>query len=177
MMPDLSFVHKYFMAEKQAGLLFLIIGSVAVLLSVVFFFFIKTNPSLYKGMAVSLVVIGLLQLIIGYTIHHRSDKQRMDVAYHIGMDPGFIKNTEQPRMEKVQSNFTVYKYAEIALLVAGIVLIVLFRTNADKQFWYGLGIALAIQSVICLGADMSAAKRGDRYLKELIQRVSRVGTL
>jgi predicted membrane channel-forming protein YqfA (hemolysin III family) len=167
MMQDFSFVHKYFMAEKQAGLLFLIIGSVAVLLSVVFFFFIKSNPSFYKGMAAPLIVIGLLQLVVGIAVFNRSDKQRMDVSYKIGMDPGFVKNTEQPRMEKVQQNFSIYKYAEIALLIAGIVLIVLYRTNADKSFWYGLGIALAIQCVICLTADVVAAKRGEAYLNRL----------
>ena len=167
MMQDFSFVHKYFIAEKQAGLLFLIVGSVAVILAIVFFFFIKANPSFYKGMAVPLVAIGLLQLVVGITIFNRSDKQRMDVAYKIGMDPGFVKNTEQPRMEKVQQNFSIYKYAELALLIAGIVLIVLFRTNTDKQFWYGLGIALAIQAAACLWADVVAAKRGNVYLEEL----------
>ena len=166
-MQDFSFVHKYFMAEKQAGLLFLIIGGVAVLLAVVFLFFIKTNPSFYKGMAVPLILIGLLQLIIGYTVFSRSDKQRMDVSYKIGMDPGFVKNTEQPRMEKVQKNFTIYKYAEIALLITGIVLIVMYMANADKSFWYGLGIALVVQSIICLSADVVAAKRGGAYLNEL----------
>ena len=167
MMQDFSFVHKYFMAEKQAGLLFLIIGSVALLLSVVFFFFIKSNPSFYKGMAAPLIVIGLLQLVVGFTVFSRSDKQRIDVSYKMGMDPGFVKNTEQPRMEKVQQNFAIYKYAELALLIAGIILIILYRTNADKSFWYGLGIALAIQSIICLSADIVAAKRGEVYLKEL----------
>lgn len=167
MMQDFNFVHKYFIAEKQAGLLFLIVGSVALLLSVLFFFFIKTNPSFYKGMAVPLVAIGLLQLVVGITIFNRSDKQRMDVAYKIGMDPGFVKNTEQPRMEKVQASFALYKYAEIALLIAGMVLIVLFRTNTDKQFWYGLGIALAIQAAVSLWADVEAAKRGNVYLEEL----------
>lgn len=174
MMQDFSFVHKYFIAEKQAGMFFLVVGVVSVLLSLLFFVVIKTNPSLYKGMAIPLLVIGLLQSVVGFTVYSRSDTQRMDVSYKIGMDPGFVRNTELPRMEKVMRNFTIYKYVEIALLIAGIVLVVLYRTNESKQFLYGVGIALAIQAAVSLGADVMAEKRGGEYRSRLL---GRVGTL
>ena len=127
----------------------------------------QTPPALVLPRTQPGQATGLLQLVVGITIFNRSDKQRMDVAYKIGMDPGFVKNTEQPRMEKVQASFALYKYAEIALLIAGMVLIVLFRTNTDKQFWYGLGIALAIQAAVSLCADVVAAKRGATYIDKL----------
>jgi len=171
MMQDFSFVHKYFIAEKQAGMFFLVVGVVSVLLSLLFFVFIKTNPSLCRGMAVPLLVIGLLQSVVGFTVYSRSDQQRMDVSYKMGMDPGFVRNTELPRMEKVMHNFTIYKYVEIALLVAGIVLILLYRTNEGKQFLYGVGIALALQAAVSLGADVMAEKRGGAYKSKLVARV------
>ena len=97
---DFSFIHKYFLAEKQESLLFLIVGIAAIALAVVFYFFIKINPSFFKGAAIPLVAIGIIQCIVGYTVYARSDRQRMDIAYNIGVEPiSFTKTTELPRMK------------------------------------------------------------------------------
>jgi membrane-bound ClpP family serine protease len=86
----------------------------------------------------------------------------------MGMEPvNFVKQTELPRMEKVMKNFVVYRWMEIAFIIAGLVLIFLFRLNPDRSFWYGLGIALAIQGALMLGADYFAEKRGEVYTEEL----------
>jgi hypothetical protein len=165
---DFSFIYKYFIAEKQERLLFLIVGMVAVLLAVVFWFFIKSNPSFFKGAAVPLLAIGLIQVIVGYSVYSRTDKQKADIAYNIGMEPvSYVKQTEQPRMKTVMRNFVIYRWLEIAFIIAGLVLIFLFKSNPDKSFWYGFGIALAIQAIIMLGADYFAEKRGKMYVNEL----------
>jgi hypothetical protein len=155
-MPDFSFIYRYFSGEKQESLLFLIVGIVAVLLAVVFWFFIKTNPSFFKGFAIPLLAIGLIQMVVGYSVYSRTDKQQKDIAYNMGMEPvNYIKSTELPRMKSVMKNFVIYRWVEIAFIIAGIVLIFLYRSNPGKTFWYGLGIALALQAVIMLGAMIS----------------------
>lgn len=165
---DLSFVHKYFMAEKQESLLFIIIGVVAFLLSGMFFFFVKSNPSFFKGAAIPLMVIGLILGIVGYTVYARSNKQRLDVAYNIGIEPSmFINNQELPRMRTVMKNFIIYRYTEIALAVAGLILFFYFRTNTDRQFWAGLGMTLTIMALTALFADYFAEQRGSLYIKGL----------
>lgn len=165
---DFSFIYKYFIAEKQESLLFLLIGLAAITLSIIFWFFIKTNPVFFKGLAVPLLAIGLIQTVVGYTVYSRSDKQMADVAYNIGMEPAaYVKQTEMPRMKKVMQNFVVYRWVEIAFIAAGLILIFLFRSNPDKSFWYGFGIALALQAVIMLGADYFAEKRGKIYTDSL----------
>lgn len=165
---DFSFIYRYFIAEKQESLLFLIVGIVAVILAVICWFFIKSNPSFYKGAAIPLMVIGLIQMVVGYTVYSRTDKQQKDIAYNIGMEPvAYTKSTELPRMKTVMKNFVIYRWVEIALIITGLILIFLFRLNTDKTFWYGLGIALAIQAVIMLGADYFAEKRGKIYTTEL----------
>ena len=160
---DFSFIHKYFISEKQESLLFLFLGIATILLAIVFFFFIKTNPAFYKGAAIPLVAIGLIQAAVGYTVHARSDKQRIDIAYHAGTDPQFLKRSELPRMETVMKNFVAYRYTEIALALVGIVLFVYFRNNAARLFWQGLGLTLAVQALLMLGADYFAEKRGKTY--------------
>lgn len=170
---DFTFIHKYFIAEKQESLLFFIIGIVAIILALIFFFFIKSNPSFYKGAAIPLLLIGLIQGVVGYAVWARSDKQRIDVAYKIGMEPvGFVKGEELPRMQTVNKNFVIYRYTEIALAIVGLVLIFLFHSNTDSAFWFGVGITLTIQSLTMLGADYFAEKRALVYTKQIEEVIS-----
>lgn len=165
---DFSFIYKYFIAEKQESLLFIFIGAIGIILAIVFWFFIKGNLSFYKGLAIPLIILGLLQTIVGIGIYTRTDKQKTDIAYNMGVNPvSYVKQTELPRMKKVMTSFVIYRWMEIVFIIAGLVLFFLFRLNPDKSFWYGLGIALAIQGVVMLGADYFAEKRGRVYTEEL----------
>lgn len=158
-------IEKYFLAEKQESLLFLIMGIAAVILAIVFFLGLKTN--FYKGAAVPLLTIGLLMGIAGYTVYTRSDGDRKRNVYAYDMNPGAIKEKEIPRMEKVMKNFIIYRYAEIVLLIAGIILFFYFRHNEAQVSWRGAGLTLAIMALIALSADYFAEKRGAEYLKGL----------
>ena len=165
---DFSFIYRYFTGEKQESLLFLIVGIVAVMLAVVFWFFIKSNPNFFKGAAIPLLAIGLIQMVVGYSVYSRTDKQKADIAYNIGMEPvNYVKQTEIPRMKTVMKNFVIYRWIEITFIIAGLVLIFLFRSNPDRSFWFGFGVTLAIQAAIMLGADYFAEKRGKVYTSEL----------
>ncbi len=165
---DFNFIYKYFIAEKQESLLFLIVGIAAIMLAIIFFIFIRSNPLFYKGAAIPLLAIGIVQCVVGFTVYSRSNKQMNEVAYNIGMEPvSYTRTQELPRMETVMKNFVIYRWVEIALIVTGIVLIFLFRANPDRSFWYGLGITLAIQAFLMLGADFFAERRGGVYTEEL----------
>jgi drug/metabolite transporter (DMT)-like permease len=160
-----SDIEKYFNAEKSESLLFLIAGIIAVLLSVIFFFFMKNNISFFKGAAAPLLLIGLIQGIVGYTVYKRSDEDRKRNVYAYDMSPAQLKDPEIPRMETVMKNFVIYRWVEIIFIIAGLILIFMFRANPDKSFWYGLGLTLAIQAAIMLSLDFFAEKRGHIYLK------------
>lgn len=164
---DFSFIHRYFAGEKQESLLFLFLGIAAIILAVVFFFFIKTTPSFFKGAAIPLIAIGLIQVAVGFTVYSKSDKQKMDIAYNAGTDPQFVKKTEMPRIETVMKKFIIYRYIEIVLALVGLGLFFFFRINETQQFWKGLGIALTIQALLMLGADYFAEKRGKEYISGL----------
>ena len=158
-------IEKYFLAEKQESLLFIIIGIIGIILALVFFFGLKTN--FYKGAAVPLVAIGLLMGIAGYTLYARSDADRKRNVYAYDMNPGQIKEKEIPRMEKVMKNFIMYRYAEIILILLGAALVVYFKNDELKTFWKGFGLTLAILAAVALSADYFAEKRGHEYLKGL----------
>ena len=158
-------IEKYFMAEKQVSLLFIVIGIIALVLAAGFFFAWKTNFA--KGAALPLLIIGLVQAIAGYAVYARSDKQRIDNVYAFDMNPGILKNEELPRMQAVNKNFVIYRWVELAFVVAGIVLVILYKSNTQKSFLFGFGVALALQAALMLGADYLAAKRAMVYMEQL----------
>ncbi len=170
-------IEKYFIAEKQEALLFLIVGIAAIATAVGLIIFCKTN--FWRGFAMPLIVLGLIQAIVGFTIYKRSDADRVRVVYARDMNPSELKNKELPKMETVNKNFIVYKWFEIALILTALFLVFKFKANAvcenswkGNAFWYGLGIALFIQAAFGLGADYFAAKRGKIYENQLKESVA-----
>jgi ABC-type xylose transport system permease subunit len=158
-------IEAYFTAEKQESLLFLGVGIVAVIAGIIFFTVLKTP--FYRGAAIPLVLLGLLLGIVGFTVYKRSDGDRIRNVYAYDMNPGELKDKEIPRMVTVMKSFVVYRYTEILLAIAGLVLFVYFRNNEAQQFWKGFGCTLAIMALTALGADYFAEKRGKTYINGL----------
>lgn len=164
-------IEKYFIAEKNENLLFVILGIAAIALSLVGIFYWQT--SFWKGAAIPFILIALIQIIVGYTVFARSDKQRNEIVNKFETNAAKLQNEELPRMEEVSKNFTTYKWTEIILFVAGIALVLVYRTNPDKQLIFGIGVALAIEAALMFGADFIAEKRANNYssgLKSFLQK-------
>jgi hypothetical protein len=158
-------IEKYFIAEKQESLLFLILGIAAIIAAIGFYFLLRS--SFFKGAAIPLLVIGLIELVVGYTVYNRSDDDRARNVYAYDMNPGELKLKEIPRMEKVNRNFVVYRWVELALLVTGLILSMVYGQNPGRSFWYGFGLALSLQAGIMLVADYFAEKRALHYTRGL----------
>jgi predicted membrane channel-forming protein YqfA (hemolysin III family) len=107
-------IEKYFTAEKNESLLFIIIGVAAIMVAIVFFFYLKTNW--YKGAAIPFVVVGIMHLVVGSIVYKRSDGDRKRIVYAYDMISVDLKTKEIPRMELVNKNFIIYRYTEIVLL-------------------------------------------------------------
>jgi drug/metabolite transporter (DMT)-like permease len=154
-------IEKYFIAEKQESLLFVILGIAAIVIALVGIFYWKTQ--FWKGASIPLILIAVIQIIVGYTVYARSDKQRIEMGYAFDIDPSKLQNEEMPRMEEVNKNFVTYRWIEIILCVAGVALALVYKTNPDRQLIVGIGVALAIEAALMLGADFIAAKRAVNY--------------
>ena len=156
-------IEKYFIAEKQESLLFVLIGIAGVVSAIVFFFFLKS--SFYKGAAIPALLIGLLLAVVGFTVYKRSDDDRKRNVYAYDLNPADLKDKELPRMKVVMKNFVIYRYTEIFLLLLGAALYVYFIKDIANDFWRGFGLALAVMSLLALTADFFAEKRGRTYTK------------
>ena len=160
-MLDKADIEHYFIAEKNESLIFLIIGLAVVVTGIVFYFGLKT-PVL-RGAAVPLLLLGLLQSIAGYAVYQRSDDQRINNVYNYGMQPGRLKTEEMARMEKVNHNFVLLRWIEVAAVLGGLAMILFFRGRTEHQFWFGLGIALSLMAGELFMGDMIAEKRARVY--------------
>lgn len=158
-------IEKYFIAEKHESLVFLVVGILAIVLALIFYFMGKTH--VLRGAAIPLIFLGLIQAIAGYTVYMRSDDQRISQVYAYDMNPDQLKTVELTRMRKVKDNFLIYRWIEIGAIIAGIGLIILFRNHTEKNFWMGLGITLTLMAAVLFIADYVAEKRAVRYVSLL----------
>lgn len=164
-------IEKYFLAEKQSGFVFLVIGIIAIVVAIVFYFVLKTN--FYKGAAIPLLLIGLFECFVGNSVRKRSDDDRIKNVYAYDMNPDQLKNEELPRVKEMSKGITIYMGVELAIGVAGVVLMFLYKGQKVNSFWYGIGVALVIQGLITLGAEYFAGKRIQEYTQGLEKHLSK----
>jgi len=157
-------VVKYFNDEKAESYIFILIGVIAFAMALYFLFGLKTT--FWKGIAIPFFIVACLEVIVGYTIVTRSTKDIVRVETYIQKEPSNIKTLEIPRMEKVLSNFVIYRYVEIALIIFGIALM---YSSMNDTIWRGIGLGLFIQASIVLSLDFFAERRGHIYLEYLNQ--------
>jgi hypothetical protein len=162
-------VIKYFNGEKAESYIFILIGVIALAMALYFIFVLKT--AFWKGVAIPFIIVASLEFIVGYTIVTRSPKDIIRVETFIQKEPLSIKTLEIPRMEKVMSNFVVFRYAEIALIILGIALM---YSSMNDTFWRGIGLGLFIQASIVLCLDFFAERRGHTYLEHLKEFVEKI---
>ena len=160
---------KYFHGEKSESYIFILMGVIAFAVALYFIFVLKT--SFWKGVAIPFIVVSSIEFIVGYTIVTRSPKDILRVEKFVSKEPQKIKTIEIPRMEKVMSNFILYRYVEIVLIILGVFLM---YSSMNDNLWKGIGLGLFIQASIVLCLDFFAEKRGFvylEYLKELAKNL------
>ena len=158
-------IEKYFIAEKHESLVFLVIGIAVVVLALIFYFTAKTQ--IYRGAALPLLILGLMQTVAGYTVVMRSDDQRINQVYAYDMNPDQLKTIELTRMRKVKTSFLIYRWIEIGAFVTGLILVMLFFKQPLKSYWLGFGITFTIMAAELFIADFIAEKRAVHYISLL----------
>jgi len=161
-MNDMKFVTDYFNAEKFESLFFIGVGIAAIAIGI-YFLFVVREP-FYKGVAIPLMLVALIQLTVGTIVYVRSPKDIIKVENIIKDQPNKIQTEEISRMNVVMNNFVVYRYVELGLLMLGLILFFYFPI---RTFWKGIGIGLFVQVILMLSLDYFAEKRGIEYLQQL----------
>lgn len=166
-----EYIEKYFLTEKQDGMMMMIAGLVAIALAI--FLLIKGNDSFSKGVSIVLILTGIWQMMMGYPGFMHSDSHRTDMIYAYDMNPHVLKNEELPRVEKTIKSMRNYRILEACLFIIGAILIAIFFNNTEKAIWYGIGLGLSLQAMVIFIMDHFAAKRAEQYwfyLKTFVAR-------
>lgn len=163
----MSPIEIYFRAEKAESLIFVLLGLGAVALSGWLLWQHRTSLSI--GLAIPLVLIGLIQLTVGTTVYLRTDHQMARLQQLQTTTPAQFRAEEEARMAIVNRNFDVYKLVEIAFILIGTGLLFLLQ---QRDFWLGLGLGMLLQGTAMLTADLFAERRADIYTA-FVQQVAR----
>jgi len=158
----MDFIKTYFTAEKSESLIFMAIGVITITFSAYALW--KWGDGFYKGFAIPVILIGLIQMVVGSTVYFRTDKQIQDLAILYQKDKVAFAEAESPRMETVMKNFSLYKKIEVAFVVIGLTLIFL---APSKEFWLGVGVGMLLQGALMLTSDIFAERRGATYQHDI----------
>jgi multidrug transporter EmrE-like cation transporter len=155
-------ITKYFNAEKNESILFILVGIISIILSI--YILAKVKQPFYNGMAYPLITIALIQLIVGGSVYLRSPKDIIRLENILQVEKSKIQTEEIPRMQAVMKNFALYKWLEISLIVVGIIMFFYFQPTSILR---GIGLGLFIQAGFMLLLDFFAESRGRIYLEYL----------
>ena len=158
----MDFIKNYFTAEKSESLIFMTIGLLTISFSV--YAWAKWGDSFYKGFALPVVFVGIIQLVVGGTVYFRTDQQIIELTNLYSKSKSDFVKSETPRMETVMKNFSLYKKIEVAFVVIGLLLIFIGRS---REFWLGVGVGMLLQGALMLTADIFAERRGKEYLFQI----------
>lgn len=156
----MEFIRGYFTAEKNESLIFIAFGVVTIGFSL--YAWLKWGDTFYKGFAVPVILIGIIQLVVGSSVYFRTDKQITELETLYQQDTTAFVKVEAPRMQAVMKNFSIYKKIEVAFVVIGLLLIFL---APSREFWLGVGVGMLLQGALMLTADIFAERRGAEYIR------------
>ena len=163
--PHMDTISTYFNAERAESLLFIAVGAIALVASV--WCLLVLRKPYFNGMALSLAVVAVLQLIVGVTVYQRSPQDTARVQRMMQSAPERIQSEEVPRMRVVMRNFKIYLGVELALLILSLIVL---QFAAPGGFVRGAAMGLALQAVFTAVLDVVATRRGDAYLSWLLSQ-------
>ena len=147
----------YFQAEQAESVLFAVFGVLAIGVSAYLLW--RYGDLMSKGLAIPLMLVGLIQLTVGTTVYVRTPSQVAALKTQYAQDQSAFRAGEIPRMKTVMDNFSTYKIIEVAFILIGLAL-TLFVSH---PFWLGIGMGMLVQGALMLPADITAMQRGAIY--------------
>ena len=126
--------------KKIEGIIFIALGTVAVLLA--FFFLRIIQYSFFKGMAIVFLMAGTWQIAEGCNTLITCRQMQLEANIY-----NSTKGTETDDALKKLSSSPVCKYTSIAGFFAGWILFFSFH-KSRQTFWKGCGLGLILQGLI-----------------------------
>ena len=153
----------YFNGEKYAGLLLAGFALLVVATATVIF----RAGSTFRPFAVTLGVVAAAEMALGVGLYLRTGPQVARLAEQLRSTPGQYFADEAARMDRVQRNFVVIVYVELAVIIVAS-LVVLFLKGRPTVT--GVALGLLISAAVLFAFDVYAERRGADYLTAIGNR-------
>lgn len=150
-------VEAYFTSERTTGLIFTVIGVVAIAVAA----WAWRQGAFWRGAAWPLVLVALLQVGVGASVWWRSPQDLARVSHIAANERPRLASEEIPRMQQVVRDLARNRWIELALVAIGLALAVAMPRGST---WQGVGAGLAVQAALVLALDWFAARRAGDYL-------------
>jgi hypothetical protein len=150
----------YFAGEKHAALVLLAAGTIAVVASG-----LMLVPRFgLRPMGFTTGVFALVLLAIGVGLYARTGPQVEALLAQLASDAPAFHAGEAARMTRVQRSFVLIEYVELAVILAGAISAVAFKS---RPVLAGVALGFVINAAFLLAFDIVAERRGAIYLSEL----------
>ena len=160
-----SDIERFFTADKQMGLLFLVFS--AVLVAAALFLLLSQKPPFYRGVSIPLFLLASSLLYAAYPLRSRSDDRRIRSVYAYDMDSGHLSGKELPRLQSDYRSVSRLHMAGFALLGAAVLAGLLLSRRPELAFWYGLSVSLAAVAFVVCGLTYLYATRLGAFTQRL----------
>jgi len=157
----------YFNGEKNAGLFIAAVGAAIVVAAVVLFL----ARADFRSFALTLGVVALAEIGLGVGLYLKTDPQVDRLRAQLDSNPSAFHTDERARMARVQRNFVVIEYVEVALILVTAFAAIARKSNATLT---GVALGLLINAALLLAFDVLAERRGGVYLAALENPESRI---
>jgi hypothetical protein len=157
-----QFTVLYFSWEKMSALFFIAIGLMGV--ATALFFWQKTASEILRLAPYPLAIFGSLSLIVGCTIFFRTETQVSGLLSLVQLDPTSYFSQELERIASVNQNWALYKWGELVVIVASLVVIMIFP---NKSALLGMSLAAIMIAVPLLTLDIIGERNGLWYMAQI----------
>ncbi len=155
-------MHAYFRGERIESLYFLVPYGILCLSFAAVAIRAERN-AFGVGLAIPMALMGLVGLLVGGSVGLRTSAQVSQLEQQLQADPVAMLAAEQPRMEKVNANWSTYLTAYAICIVLGVGL----RFGLKADLAHGLGIGLVFFGASGLIIDGFAERRAHVYTDAL----------
>jgi hypothetical protein len=147
----------YFNGEKNAGLFIAVLGFAVAVAALVLF---RARAD-FRSFALTLGIVALVEIAIGAGLYLKTDPQAGRLRAQLDANRSSFYTDESARMARVQRNFVVIEYVEVALILVTAVVAIAGKGNATLT---GVALGLLINAALLLAFDLIAERRGAAYL-------------
>lgn len=158
-------VEEYFLAEKNAGILLIVVAGLLLLFAIFCKAYYKTEIS--RGFMYTLFILGSLQLASGIIIYRNADPERKAMVYALDMNPQQIKTTDLGRLQQRQRNLSYLMYVELFLGLVSVAGIILYRSDSAKYFLLGISIGLLVPIIPTYLVHFGASERAKQMITKI----------